>query len=300
MIADALTARGGRAISNQTSFLRPITGGHDPRHRPPPPQRPHDRGVGGRHHRRRGPPVRARADDGLPCRVPDPARRRRTRAAAGRPGLIAFSRRRQASACTPPTPGRWARITACPAAASDGSKAPETSLCSVTSAAGGARRRRRSRRCRAAAPPAAGRRTARCWSRVDGRGAVRAARRRLVGRRGGRRRRVGAEALRAAVGLERARARTRPADLRSSRATRAAMISATHAAAATTAMRRARSARASRARRRAPLGAPRLTRLRPADRGQLADRARRGRPPARRGPPARRSRPAARRTRRPS
>ena len=27
MIADALTVDGGRAISNQTSFLRPITGG---------------------------------------------------------------------------------------------------------------------------------------------------------------------------------------------------------------------------------------------------------------------------------
>ena len=36
---------------------------HDPRHRPPPPPRPHDLGLGGRHHRRPGPPVRARPDD---------------------------------------------------------------------------------------------------------------------------------------------------------------------------------------------------------------------------------------------
>ena len=71
-IADTLTARGGRAISNQTSFLRPITGGHDPRHRAPPPQRPHDRGLGGRHHRRRGQALRARADDGLPRSLTEP------------------------------------------------------------------------------------------------------------------------------------------------------------------------------------------------------------------------------------
>ena len=57
---DGMSAQG---LSNQTSFLRPILRGHDPRHRPPPPPRPHDVGVGGRHHRRRGPPVRARPDD---------------------------------------------------------------------------------------------------------------------------------------------------------------------------------------------------------------------------------------------
>ena len=55
--------KAAQGMSNQTSFLRPITQRHDPRRGPPPPPRPHDVGVGGRHHRRRGPPVRPRADD---------------------------------------------------------------------------------------------------------------------------------------------------------------------------------------------------------------------------------------------
>ena len=58
--ADGRTAQG---LSNQTSFLRPIQQRHDPRDRPPPPPRPHHVGVGGRHHRRRGPRVRAGPHD---------------------------------------------------------------------------------------------------------------------------------------------------------------------------------------------------------------------------------------------
>ena len=55
--------KAAQGMSNQTSFLRPITERDDPRRGPPPPPRPDDVGVGGRHHRRRGPPVRPGADD---------------------------------------------------------------------------------------------------------------------------------------------------------------------------------------------------------------------------------------------
>src|SRR3954454_10266451 len=61
--SDGLSAQG---LSNQTSFLRPITEGtiHAvARRRPPPPQRPDHLGVGGRDHRRPGAPLRAGADD---------------------------------------------------------------------------------------------------------------------------------------------------------------------------------------------------------------------------------------------
>ena len=55
-------------MSNQTSFLRPITHGHDPRRGPPPPPGPDHVAVGGRLHRRRRAPLRAHArDDGRPA-----------------------------------------------------------------------------------------------------------------------------------------------------------------------------------------------------------------------------------------
>ncbi len=52
-----------QGLSNQTSFLRPIIDGHDPRGRAPRATGAHDLGLGGRDQRRRRAPVRARADD---------------------------------------------------------------------------------------------------------------------------------------------------------------------------------------------------------------------------------------------
>ena len=50
-------------MSNQTSFLRPISERHDPRRGSPPPQGADHLGVGGRLHRRRRPPVRPHPRD---------------------------------------------------------------------------------------------------------------------------------------------------------------------------------------------------------------------------------------------
>ena len=96
-IADALTARRRPRDLQPDELPAPDHGGHDPRRRAPPPPGPHDRGVGGRPHRRRRSAVRARADDDLPGPLTQ-AGLGELAQPAGRRRRDATSRRRHASA----------------------------------------------------------------------------------------------------------------------------------------------------------------------------------------------------------
>ncbi len=91
-------------LSNQTSFLRPITEGHIHARGCPQAQGPHDMGLGGRDERRRGSSVRADADDdrgqGPLGRHPGPARSREARS-RGSPPMRTRIMRCQASPMSP-------------------------------------------------------------------------------------------------------------------------------------------------------------------------------------------------------